>query len=189
MVFININIMNNFYRPLEIPVPLLKKNINEICIPRERHTRLDRSDISDLYYSFMENLGIKLVHAELIFSLPNRYYDIHQDNSNKPDLPKINFVYEGIGSKMNWYKIKEGREGKVTYTDLNTKYTIYQPNDVDLIFSQEIKSPVLIQAGVPHNVFTPTYRWAVSTVYTTKNDKVLSWNEMCNIFKDYILYA
>ena len=181
--------MIDLYRPLELPVPFLKKNFDKTKYANARHKHLDRSDISDLYYSFIENLDLRLNHAEVFFSLPNIYYPIHRDQHNLIDFPKINFVYGGDNSKMNWYKIKEGREGISSYTNINTAFVQYELNDVDLIFSQEIKSPSLVQAGVPHNVTSPTLRWSVSTVYTTKNNKLLSWNEICSIFNDYSFYT
>lgn len=180
--------MNELYCPLLLPVYPFK-NFNKIKFIKQRQSILEHNTLSDEYFDFLNKLNIKLNHIEIFVSMPNKYYTIHKDQHDKDDFPKLNFIFDGKGSKMNWYKPKETCFPSLSTTDVGSPFISYKLQDVDLIFSHEIYSTSLVQAGVPHNVTSPTLRWSVSTVYTTKDNKLLSWNEICSIFNDYSFYT
>jgi len=166
--------MKELYCPLLLPVDPLK-NFNKIKFIKQRQQILEHNTLSDEYFDFLNKLNIKLNHIEIFVSLPNKYYTIHKDQHDKDDFPKLNFIFDGKGSKMNWYKPKETYFPNLSTTDVGSPFISYELQDVDLIFSCEIHSPSLIQAGVPHNVTSPTLRWAVSTVYMSKDNKLFTW--------------
>jgi len=180
--------MNTLCRPLNIPVPLFKEYFNKKKYSTERHQFLDRNEISPEYLNWIESLGLVLDHAEVFFSIPHTYYTIHQDQHTRTDFPKINFIYGGLNSFMNWYKVKPGSPGTMSQTKIDTPYVGYTPEEVDLLYSTELKSPSLVQAGVPHNVtILGSPRWCVSTVYTYQDKKLVSWDDMIKILDPYLL--
>lgn len=179
--------MKNLYLPLSLPVCFLKGNFDYNKYSKSRQCVFDSSEISEEYYDFINQLGLRVGHSETFFSAPNINYIVHRDNHDMYDFPKINFIIGGEGSTMNWYSIRENKTGVKLNTNINTHFTAYTKNDVDLIYKTELKSPCLVQAGVPHDVTTSTIRWCISTVYATNNNKLLSWNEMIEIFKPYII--
>lgn len=181
--------MESLYCPLKLPVTFFKEKFNKKKYMKTRHFLFDRDEISEEFYDFLNNLGLKLNHAEVFFSLPNRYYTIHKDQHDKNDFPKINFVFDGKGSFMNWYKVKSSIAGTTSSTEIGAPFIGYNQDEVDLLFQTNLHETSLVQAGVPHNVTSPSIRWCVSTVYTKLNNQLLTWQEATNIFKPYNLQA
>ena len=174
--------MNNLCRPLSIPVPFFKDYFDKKKYSTARHQLLDRNEISSEYVKWIESLGLILDHAEVFFSIPHTYYPIHQDHHTRIDFPKINFIYGGSNSVMNWYKVKPGKIGTMSETKIDTPYVGYAPDEVELLYSKELQSPSLVQAGVPHNVTVNSPRWCVSTVYLYPDRRLLSWSDAEKIF-------
>jgi hypothetical protein len=182
--------MQSLYRPLNLPV-LIYKDPFPLKNYLDRHSFFDSNNINTDYIDFLTDLNLKLNHAEVFFSTPKKYYIIHKDQHDKDDFPKINFIINGVGSIMNWYKPKNNYVGDKSKTSISTNYIGYKLDEVDLLFQKEIVSPCLVQAGVPHNVTTNHPRWCISTVYQFKSgekkNKVLTWNDCLDVFKDFIL--
>jgi hypothetical protein len=117
--------------------------------------------------------------------MPNIPYKIHRDQHTLTDFPKINWVFGNAVSQMNWYTILS--EGAMNNTGIGTAFVGYDLKDVELLYSTEIASPSLVQAGVPHNVtIVEGFRWAVSTVYR-RNNKLLTFEEMVETFKPFLI--
>lgn len=179
--------MNQLYCPLSLPVNFFNDKFDIKKFKIVNHQRITHENISKEYFDFLSHLNIKLNHVELFITLPNLFLRIHKDQHGMNDFPKINFIIGGKSSTMNWYKPKSDSVGKIQNTSIATPYIGYDLEEVDLIFSKEIHSPSIVQAGVPHNVTTPVPRWAFSTVYISRDNKLLTWEEILNIFKDYII--
>jgi hypothetical protein len=176
--------MENLYRALNIPVPLLKGKFNGKKYT-SRHIMFDKNDISEDFLKWIETLNLTLDHAEIFFSMPNIPYKIHRDQHTLTDFPKINWVFGNAVSQMNWYTILS--EGAMNNTGIGTAFVGYDLKDVELLYSTEIASPSLVQAGVPHNVtIVEGFRWAVSTVYR-RNNKLLTFEEMVETFKPFLI--
>lgn len=169
--------MDNLCRALKIPVPFLKAEFNRKKYSLARQRQFDRDDISQEYLEWISSLGLTLVYAEIFFSLPNKHYEIHKDQHNLNDFPKINWIFGDSVSYMNWYEPKLECQASVSNTRIGSPYVGYQPTDVDKIYSCELTSPSLVQAGVPHNVTVlNAYRWCVSTVYHC-NSKLITFDK------------
>jgi hypothetical protein len=179
--------MNSLCRHINIPVPFLKEYFNKKKYSTVRHQFLDKNEISLEYLKWIESLGLILDCAEVFFSVPHTYYGIHQDQHTRIDFPKINFIYGGSNSVMNWYKVKSGKLGTVSETKIDTPYVGYALDEVELLYSKELKSPSLVQAGVPHNVtILGSPRWCVSTVYLTSDRQLINWSDAEKIFQPYM---
>lgn len=179
--------MNSLHQALRIPVSFLKEEFNQEKYSQSRHQQLDRRDISDEYYQWLQSLNLKLTHAETFYSIPDQHYTIHKDTHDLTDFPKINWVFGNSISTMNWYRIISDNKIDVGKTGIDTGYVGYKLEDVECIHSVDLHSPSLVQAGTVHNVTTKKdFRWSISTVYT-RNDKLLTYNEMIEILKPFIV--
>jgi hypothetical protein len=179
--------MNNLHQELKIPVPFLKEEFNQEKYSCSRHQQLDRQDISDEYYEWLHSLNLTLSHAETFYSIPDQHYTIHKDTHDLTDVPKINWVFGNSISTMNWYKILSDNKIDVGKTGIDTGYVGYNLEDLELIHSVALPSPSLVQAGTVHNVTTKKdFRWSISTVYY-RNNKILTYNEMVEILKPFIV--
>jgi hypothetical protein len=179
--------MNNLCRFLNIPVPFLKEDFNKKKYSTARFQELDKNDISQEYFTWIKSLGLMLEHAGVFFSVPRGSYIIHRDDHTRMDFPKINWVYGDLNSEMNWYKIKPEATGSRSHTVLDTQFVKYELDEVELLYSKKLKSPSLVQSGMPHNVSNINeFRWCVSTVYLYPNRQLLSWADAERIFQPYM---
>ena len=184
--------VNTYCKNLTFPVKVFNESLNTIEYSQNRFTPFDLSNFTPEYLDWVKNLGLTLVHAELFYSVPNTPYVIHQDHFKKTDFPKINFVYGGKNSKMNWYNVKPEKLGKIIESNKNItdkKYTeIYTKDQVDLVYSQELEGVNLVQAGIPHNVTNDIEpRWCVTTLYLLDNKRFLTWTEAVTLFKPFMI--
>jgi hypothetical protein len=140
-VYLNLNI-----NPVTIDHNELKKNYQ---------TPIDPKNINPDFINFLKNLGIKIRYVESFYSLPFARQGIHTDCMGG-DYVKINFIYGGHGSQMHWYKVKETSSTPpvVAKTLINTEYIPWKADMVDLVESDPLNYPSLVQAGCPHNVTT-----------------------------------
>ena len=180
--------MNNFCMKLIPPTPILGGPFDYEKYSSKRFEHFNISNFTPEYLDWVKNLGLTLVHAELFYSVPNTPYVIHQDHFKKTDFPKINFVYGGKNSKMNWYNVKPEKLGKIPEPEIHNPYMTFNEDEVDLVYSQELEGVNLVQAGVPHNVtIDKNSRWCISTVYLLDNKRLLTWTEANNLFKPFMI--
>ena len=175
---------SQLYVPLVLPLPLLKTGFYAAKYSATRQRLLDMEDVSSAFIKWLHSLGVFIVHADVFYTLPNTQYAIHKDHFNKADFPKLNIIYSGQGSTMNWYTVKPGKTGKTTeYPDKNP-YVTFDPQDVELLQQHELLGTNLVQAGIPHNVTaTVQPRWCISMLLLkTGSNRLLTWQEATDIF-------
>ena len=117
------------------------------------------------------NLCIRF--AELFCTPANRTSMIHIDG--EPDaymipnnMAKINYIGGGEDSQMHWYQpivhkpyVPTGRN----------KFTSFQPNEVTLVGSSNLKGYNIAQTGIPHNITTANdSRYCVSMTLAIKGE-------------------
>ena len=136
---------------------LLNLNINPVSIDhnylKEKYqTRIELTQLNLELITLLKNHGIEITYAESFYSPPGLVQQIHTDEFGG-DYVKINFIYGGIGSQMHWYQIKKTAESQVIKkTSTNTNYISWSPDQVDLVESNSLNYPGLVQAGCPHNI-------------------------------------
>jgi hypothetical protein len=174
--------MKNLHRELKLPVPFLTKEFDGMQY-LSPYQCFNKSDISIEFIDWLSSLNLVLGLTEVFLSKPNTYYRIHQDHTILTDFPKINWVFGKSTSYMNWYTPKT--TGFI-YTVATGQSVIYEKEDAELLHSVELKSPSLVQAGVPHNITVlKDYRWSISTTYR-RNNKLLTYNEMIETLKPFL---
>jgi hypothetical protein len=157
--------------------------------PKTRHIKINLDKINPEIIQLFDNLGLHIFLAEVFYSRPFFVSGIHTDVKGG-DINKINWVFGGNDSIMNWYAIKEGTTPTdVQQTVVGTPYIAYDSAAVHLEFSKTISNPCLVHVGVPHNICNAKeHRWCVSLVYHDKKSKKRpTMEEAKNIFRDYCL--
>ena len=158
----------NFYN-LDFGIPLLSDSIDPFLFPKVRHTQLNFDTLNPRIIELFSKLSLNIILAEVFYSKPNFFSVIHTDSA-AGDINKINWIYGGTDCSMNWYSVKNLVNKKdIEKTSINTQYTRYHSNEVDIIESTVLKSPSLVNVGIPHNVTNKNqHRWCISLVYNFK---------------------
>ena len=170
--------MNKYFNQLKIDIPLLKIEIPGLESLTANMNffytqRLDvETSISRNMLDFFANNGIYFDCCELFYSIPNFIGPIHRDlcpgeysnlNMNPRDIIKINWIFGGHGSTMNWYSTKSNVVKQVSKTLHDTAYMYYKQSEVKLECLADIGSLSLVHSGVPHTSHTSAqYRYCVS---------------------------
>jgi hypothetical protein len=177
------------FRNLNLSIPPLIDSIDPFLLPKVRHTRLNLDVINPEIIELFSKLSLNIVLAEVFYSNPYLFSEIHSDSTGG-DINKINWIYGGDNCSMNWYSIKTANNKKdFVKTPIDTRYTVYHLDEVNTIQSTVIKSPSLVNVGIPHNVKNENrHRWCISFVYKFKNSsRRPTMSESLNLFKDYIV--
>jgi hypothetical protein len=170
--------MNKYFNQLKIDIPLLKIKIPGLeAITANMNffytQKFDvESSINGDLLDFFANNGIYFDYCELFYSIPNFTGPIHRDlcpgeysnlNMYPRDMIKINWIFGGHGSTMNWYSTKSNVSKQVSKTTHNSVYMYYKPSEVNLECSADIGSLSLVQSGLPHTSQTAAqYRYCIS---------------------------
>lgn len=147
-------------------------------------------DTDPVLQEFLLQFDVKIVHSELFYTPPGYTLYAHIDSLND-DHCKLNFVYGGAGSQMQWWQFKNPNTVLKTKTNsIGTEYIPVDVNDCDLIWSAEVGVPGLINAGQPHSVTNSNIepRWSFSHVLANVKKKwLLQWDDAVAILKPYML--
>jgi hypothetical protein len=161
--------MSAFCISLDPQPPLLNHDYVHPHYTERVHINLDiKKDINPHWEKLLNGNGLILTRVELFYGPPDLEYTmiIHVD-SGPGDRGKVNWVFGGSGSKMHWYRNINSVPKDVLITSVGSKYNQYDPADVELIHTNTIANPSLVQVGVPHNITNPGQeRWCYSMVIT-----------------------
>jgi hypothetical protein len=134
-----------------------------------------------------------MTYPPLIFYTPNgQQCGIHIDGFAVSDRACINFILQGAGSLMHWYKLKDDTNiTEQVATQAGTPYTLYQPEEVTHLHSHAVKWPSIVQTGLPHNITNHTKepRWCLSCDISKKEtpEVGLTMAEAIEVFKKWII--
>lgn len=160
-----------------------------------KHIRLPKECINLDFIEFLRIRGIHLIGVELFYTVPNGKNVIHSDVMELSDVAKINWVYGGDDSLMHWYHPNSEYNPEVNLDSTRNRKTIvnspslrFLKNEVDLIHSQSVYCPSIVQVGCPHNITNgPTERICISTIFSNiKTHKRFTVAEATEIFKEFV---
>jgi hypothetical protein len=175
--------MMTYAKNLILPISPLSKPVESI--PKVPHTKLAiESHINIELINYLNDRNLLISFAETFYMKPNSFSIIHCDTKNYTDVAKLNYVYRGNDSTMNWYKTKDTSLRDITPSELGTNYRKYDLDEVELIYQHTVSFPTLVQAGVPHNVTTHTEdRMCISLFLMNKTtNKYISFSEGLSLF-------
>jgi hypothetical protein len=168
-------------------IPLFKEGVN-VSMFKSVQTRgnVDLHLHPDLI-NFLDSLGIKISFFETFGLLANSKEYIHTD-SLSGDYVKLNYIFGGKNSKMNWYSVKPNLNKTSSITSIGTQYLKYDIEEVELVYSQSVNFPSIVQVGIPHSITNPdTWRICISLIIIDSNHKRISMSVAQKIFKNYII--
>lgn len=161
--------------------------LNNLHRNKESMKRIDLTDLNPELVDLMNLLGLRINHAESFYRLPSSISEPHIDVA-PGDITKINWVYMGKESKLNFYSLLPAKRLFKKVTPIGTDYYSASILDIKLEDSCTVQNPSLVQVGVVHNVSNPLEeRFCVSIVFVDKNNNRLTFDTAVKIFKDYIL--
>jgi hypothetical protein len=147
------------------------------------HYPLDKKYLNPVFLNIMDVGGLSLSHSEVFFR-PGTGEDfdafIHVDGYDLQLVTKFNWIVGDRGNTMQWYmpnvKISEKHQ---LMTKVDTKYLVFDSNEVDLIDEVDLHGLYVVNAGIPHGVkmisgTSKTPRIAVSIVPRLKSNDTIS---------------
>jgi len=181
----------NYYTRLKLDLQPLKEDID--CLDYlqsiHKHTlQLVKHNLNLLNTNLLEllqNIGIHIVHVESFFTLPNTETTPHID-IYPGDLTKLNFIYLGQGSTMNWYNPRPGHSIKKSITSIGTPYFYADIQDIEKMHCANLQGPSIVQVGVLHNISNAQEdRYCISCVIVNKNRQRLTYKDALERFANY----
>lgn len=147
--------MNDFCIDLNISIPFIEDEVylNSLRSKYKRHNKIDPSTINTKIIDFFKNKNLQITLAESFYRMPEDIAvpNIHKDAPGLTDATKINWVYGGGDSVMNWYQPKVDNIQTNT-SAIGITYEYYKRDDVELIHSQRVGFPSIVQVGLPHDI-------------------------------------
>jgi hypothetical protein len=148
--------------------------------------------VDEHFTEWLHQQGLVMTYPPLIFyTPPGQQCGIHIDGYAVSDRACVNFILGGAGSLMHWYKLRPNIiiSEQVT-TQAGTPYTLYQPDEVEHVFSHAVKWPTIVQTGVPHSITNHTAgpRWCISCDISKKEspEAGLTMAEAMDVFKSWM---
>ena len=136
---------------------------------------------------FLKSLGLTILFFETFGLLANSKEFIHTDHLSG-DYVKLNYIFGGKNSAMNWYSVKPEVNKTPSLTSINTKYLKYEIDEVELLHSQAVGFPSIVQVGIPHSITNPeSWRICISLIIHDSNHKRVTMSKAQEIFKNYIV--
>jgi len=154
------------------------------------HYRIPLTLLNPELTNLLLSYDIKINFAECFNRQPGGEIPIHTDYSENGECVKINWIYGGQGSTMNWFHPKENMTGTQRKTSVNTSYVLFTPDEVNTIAVLETvpEVPFLLQAGVPHTVFNKVeHRSCISLLLYDMDNKHLTMTEALKRLEKHIV--
>ena len=193
--------MKNYCADLDLKMPLFKSSMNPIELLKIEYHKLYDKHVTNLYTISVDLLnddiiklltyhGLDIKFIEVFYRPPGINSYIHLDTDQPGDYAKLNWVFGGEGSLMDWYMVNGNYAGTKKLTSISTYYIQYTRDEVTLLHSQKVAQPSLVQVGIPHGISNNnlTERFCVSLIFGYK-DKMgrPTFDKTCKILKDYII--
>lgn len=154
-----------------------------------KHTKLDLStEITQEVKDFFDQHNFYIEIVEVFYLFPNDSMSIHSDRAVPGDYAKLNWIFGGKDSVMNWYKVLSSGTAPGYITPINSPSLQYKAAEVELVHAQTVGHPSLVQVGCPHNVINgPEERFCVSVVFKHKATRTrVAMHEALEVFKEYV---
>ena len=150
------------------------------------HVQLDPGKLPQTLHNFLLELNLEIGHAEVFFTPSLRTLNVHIDGEGPSNLTKLNWCYGAPTSTMAWFRKKdEAKLMQKLTTGIGTSYSYLPLSEAVMICSAQIKTPTLVNVGVPHGVinYTKTGRTVLSVVLRDRDLKEnLDWKTALDRF-------
>jgi hypothetical protein len=159
-------------------------------------------NLNSKYILFFAKLGIVIHHIEIFHSTPGMFTPLHKDVSQVPftpgDIVKLNYVYGGKDSVMNWWSVNDGVDhivsvnaenntGRIDSGPIKGESHAYKFEDLTWLYGSSIGHLSIVQVGIPHNVQNREEERYCLSVVLLKDGKRLTMSDAKEIFAQYIV--
>ena len=141
-----------------------------------------RDVFSQEWLSYVSSLGLDLVDTLIFYRGPYRstrraHLDLYSGNPFVINNFAINWVIDGIGSEMIWYKMPS-EKFEVMLTPANTPYVHWERSELEIIDKCAIRTQMtLVNVGIPHSINVAEQgRWCISVRTSDEDD--LPWDQI-----------
>ena len=155
----------------------------------DRHKTFRIAIVDNNLQNFLKPLNVVTRSPACFYTPPRADRGNHHIDSNQFDnMVKLNYVVNGQNTVMQWFKFNGSEEHIIRNKNkVGGGYLAFKPEGCELIWEEELKSPCLVNAGIPHNVMNRSDRgrWSVSYALFDLNTVNLQWDQTNTIFKNY----
>jgi len=165
--------MNNFCVDLNINIPLFKKEEYSQYYKCRSHSRVGVNTLNPEILEFFDSKNLEIVLCEAFYRKPTdiKHDNVHKDAMYINDATKINWVFGGEDSLMNWYE-PITPVFNINRSQIGIEYIYYDRKNLNLLHSQSVGFPSLVQVGIPHDITIGiTDRLCISTFFKQKESK------------------
>lgn len=154
--------MNPYCVDIKLDIPVFNPKVNLESFTKSYWNNVPKYDLNMEILRFLKGFGLQISKAELFYSEPNAFTPIHTDGAPE-DMAKLNWVFGGENSTMNWYKPTTDKPVKIS--EYHTLYKGFELSEVELVHSQAVGTPSIVQVGVPHNATNGSNpRWCLCLI-------------------------
>ena len=180
------------------PVDFIKSRSNwidniEVDPKKVTHFGIEEKHWSTELTDFFKKNNQWVCSVEIFYTFPYGKLTIHSDSPDPGDYTKINWVFKGKDSEMIWYEVNDTNNVRpISHSVWKTPAIPYTPEEVTIVYSEQLQGPNIVAVGCPHNVVNQDEeRFCVSVVFrnnqTTNIDNRPTMEESIKIFKNYIV--
>ena len=157
--------------------PLKNSSILELIKPHI-HTKIEQSDLNADLVNFLKDKNIYIYNIQTFSFAPHFVQPIHIDG-NGGNIAKINFLFGGAGSLMQWYREKPNMPHIFKKTPAGTLFQDFSHEQVELLESHTLKFPSLVQVGIPHHIINKDQHLiCISILLADVNSNLVSVDEV-----------
>jgi hypothetical protein len=184
---------NNYYRTLNLDFELdtshfeyIKTTIKD---PLKKETLMvGPKFIDDQLRRFAVNCNCTVINMNYFYTPAGESRVIHSDSIKRDNTTHINFIFNGVGSKMKWWQLKDRTiTGNINILPNGKTYYYFSADHCNLVAEKEIIEPTMVNVGSLHSVenYTENDRWAISYSLGDENKMPLQWNIAMERFSKY----
>jgi hypothetical protein len=167
----------------------LRDDINWRDYTRTYQKIIPIEDINPKVIELLNEVGLGINWTECFYTDPTLHtYDfdkLHIDSPGGGDYIKLNWIYGGKESKMIWGKPIGGIEKPLQISAAGTKYREYSTAELDIVHSQEVGFPSIVQVGIPHTVYNYIEPRLCVCIMPGKIGRDITMAEAIEVFKNY----
>ena len=146
---------------------------------------------------FLSNFDLGLGWSELFYSPPGFNMPVHVDSNKYSNNCKINWIIGATGSVMNWWQTSSPDYTPTIHkTPVDSEYLLFDQDQCEIVWSDHLLHPSLINAGVPHNIdnCTDQGRWCMSYNIINVDDQKkkydpTQWSDAIDKLKTIVMFG
>jgi hypothetical protein len=151
---------------------------------------INQDDFDPTLSLWLSDLGLKINFGEVFRTGPMSETTIHVDGPAMDESCKLNWAFGASGSTMAWWRITDpSMDLAPRSAPGGTKYIRIETSGCQMLHSEGVGSPSLVNVGIPHNIINPTNqpRWCISYMLgKTDVTQNLQWTDAIEVLGPWL---